>query len=126
MLPYGNHLPPGAGKQAGALSVFVGMQSSLVASQPFSCQLTTGASTLNTCPPMMRLPVGRTSLLLCQKPQLRRADPDGHAVLERDLGHAHPVDVRAVRRVAIVEPDAGRIDTDLRVLARGVAVVDHE
>ena len=56
--PYGNWPPP-VGGHLGAGSVTVRMQYGLVASQPFSCQLTTGASTLNVCPPMMSFPLGR-------------------------------------------------------------------
>ena len=43
----------------GLKEVRVGMQRSLVASQPLSRQFTIGAFTLNIWPPMMRFPLGR-------------------------------------------------------------------
>src|ERR1051325_9756332 len=64
-------------------------------------------------------------LSLCQKHQLGRTDANDHAVRQRELTDAYAVDERAVGRAVIEQlAVAGGIHRDLRVLARGVAVLD--
>src|SRR5687768_14282977 len=79
---------------------------------------------------MIRLPEARLVIggpSFCQEPHLGRAHSNAGAVLQRALLDAHALNKGPVGRAAIVEPaDAGRIHADLRVLARGVTVLDDQ